>query len=333
MMMRKWLLGVFVFIVCFSFLHSQVFCIVYSKATTQGKIALIGKNGALFRAEEKKITDKYYELDLYMSASLEAGEAGIFLVGSYKIWKKGNMERTDMTVMGWPYPITTLKIGEKEYNYDAFGGEVEAGRSPATFEGASSKAVQDKQNAQKNAVKKQKMTEKEMQALAKAAQEIMKHMDVKYLGTEKIGDRLCYVLKTVYKDDPTQYNQTWIDSKTSHAVKIVTCMNDPEHGKKFTMSSVDSGFYVHSAHVIYPGLTKIFWNGKLAGKAVYKKYKINGGMSGDIFSRNELSKKYNDIRNQMIADAASAVAEEMKNQAVEGAKEEAKNQIMNMFKF
>ena len=251
------------------------------------------------------------------------------------------MSRSDDLLFNWKYSAyTTLKIGDKTYTYDVFTGENIPGETPATYEGKDSKSLQAAQQKHANDVDQEKLTEKQAQVLQKAAQDMAKRIDIIYTGTDMVSGRKCYVFKTLSKKDPTQYVQTWFDSNTSTPVKIVISMTVKisDEAKPLKMSVIYSDFYVYNPRVLRARMSKMYLGNVLFGKIVCKDYKINAGMSDSVFSREALRQKYDDLKNQMIADMASAAAEEVKNQAVEGAKEEAKEKIQeqithNLFHF
>ncbi len=319
-------------------LTSPAFGAKYINAATRQKMAIVAHNMNLTIAAEKKINDEYSEGTYYLMTTKEAGEAGFYPWAQFTMWRKGNMSRSDDLLFNWKYSAyTTLNVGDKTYTYDVFTGENIQGETPATFEGKDAKSVQAAQQQHAGDVDKEKLTEKQIQDIKKAAQDMAKRIDIIYTGMDTVSERKCYAFKTLSKKDPTQYVQTWFDTYTSTPVKIVISMKISDEVKPLKMSAIYSDFYVYNPRVIRARMAKMYLGSVLFGKIVCKNYRINAGMSDSVFSREALRQKYDDLKNQMIADWARAAAEEAKNQAIEGAKEQAKEkiqeQIPNLFRF
>ncbi len=112
----------------------------------------------------------------------------------------------------------------------------------------------------------------------------------KVIGSEKLGDRDCYVVEAWNEDIDTSSVTTgekdkikgWIDKKT-----LLLIQNEFKGANGETFKAVNSNFQKVKNWEM-PYTTEIYAGGKLMTKTIIKTFKINQGLSDDLFNADKV---------------------------------------------
>lgn len=107
----------------------------------------------------------------------------------------------------------------------------------------------------------------------------------KILGSEKVGDRDCYIVEIETEDNSKM--KVWIDKKASLLVKMEY---EGEEGKSFKV--INSNFKKVKNWEM-PYTTEVFIDGEMMSKSTIKSFEVNKGLSDELFDADKISEKGN----------------------------------------
>lgn len=113
------------------------------------------------------------------------------------------------------------------------------------------------------------------------------------VGTEKIGDRECYVV-LIKEPKKSPFTRIWLDKKN-----LVLVQAESKGSKGETMLVVSSDFKKIKGDWEWPYKTEIYANGKPMTTSRVKSLDINQGLSDDLFNPDKVKVKEIDLRRMM----------------------------------
>jgi len=107
----------------------------------------------------------------------------------------------------------------------------------------------------------------------------------KIVGTEKIGERECYVVKPG-EEEESSFARIWLDEKNLVIVKI-----ESKETEGVIILWVGSDFRKVKGDWEMPYKTEMYWDNKLMSTTLVKSVEINKGLSDDLFNPDKVKIK------------------------------------------
>jgi len=115
----------------------------------------------------------------------------------------------------------------------------------------------------------------------------------KIVGTEKVGNRVCYVVE-IEEEEDSPFTRLWLDKKNLDLTK-----GESKGPKGETIVWIHSDFRKIKGDWQMPYKTEIYADGKLMSTLLVKSLEINKGVSDDLFDPNKVKIKGFDIQKMM----------------------------------